>query len=217
MAGAVTASTLTTVAVFAPIALVGGFVGQLFAPFAITVTVALLASLLVSLTVVPVLAYWFLRPGRRRRRDRARSRRAAEAKELRSPLQRLPAGDPVRHRAALDHRAHRPGGPDRHVRAGHPAGDQLPRRQSAADTLSISQELPVGTSLAATDAAAKKVEAVLAAPDDVETYQVTVGNGGFNPFVGCGRRPHGHLSLTLRDGRRRQATSTTSSATRSAS
>ncbi|HEX2771382.1 MAG TPA: efflux RND transporter permease subunit, partial [Micromonosporaceae bacterium] len=50
VAGAVTASTLTTVAVFAPIALVGGFVGQLFAPFAITVTVALLASLLVSLT-----------------------------------------------------------------------------------------------------------------------------------------------------------------------
>ena len=57
-----TASTLTTVAVFVPIALVGGFVGQLFAPFAITVTVALLASLLVSLTVMPVLAYWFLKP-----------------------------------------------------------------------------------------------------------------------------------------------------------
>ncbi|GAA3164818.1 hypothetical protein GCM10020001_107160 [Nonomuraea salmonea] len=55
-----TASTLTTVAVFAPIALVGGMVGELFSPFAITVTVALLASLVVSLTVVPVLAYWFL-------------------------------------------------------------------------------------------------------------------------------------------------------------
>ena len=104
VAGAVTASTLTTVAVFAPIALVGGFVGQLFAPFAITVTVALLASLLVSLTVVPVLAYWFLRPAARRRRRARRSARAAEEKELRSPLQRaLPAGDPVRHHAALDH------------------------------------------------------------------------------------------------------------------
>ncbi|WP_345407388.1 efflux RND transporter permease subunit [Nonomuraea salmonea] len=45
---------------FAPIALVGGMVGELFSPFAITVTVALLASLVVSLTVVPVLAYWFL-------------------------------------------------------------------------------------------------------------------------------------------------------------
>ena len=81
MAGAVTASTLTTVAVFAPIALVGGFVGQLFAPFAITVTVALLASLLVSLTVVPVLAYWFLRPagGGADERGGARGRRGEGA------------------------------------------------------------------------------------------------------------------------------------------
>src|SRR3712207_3986743 len=86
VAGAVTASTLTTVAVFVPIALVGGFVGQLFTPFAVTVTVALLASLLVSLTVVPVLAYWFLRPATGG--DPEDVRRAAEARELRSPLQR---------------------------------------------------------------------------------------------------------------------------------
>ena len=68
VAGAVTASTLTTVAVFLPIAFVGGFVGELFGPFSITVTVALLASLLVSLTVVPVLGYWFLRPAREKQR-----------------------------------------------------------------------------------------------------------------------------------------------------
>ena len=61
VAGAITASTLTTVAVFAPIALVSGVAGQLFRPFAITVTIALLASLLVALTVVPVMAYWFMR------------------------------------------------------------------------------------------------------------------------------------------------------------
>ena len=41
-AGAVTASTLTTVAVFSPIALVGGIVGELFSSFAMTITVALL-------------------------------------------------------------------------------------------------------------------------------------------------------------------------------
>lgn len=61
VAGAITASTLTTVAVFLPIALVSGIAGQLFRPFAITVTIALLASLLVALTIVPVLAYWFMR------------------------------------------------------------------------------------------------------------------------------------------------------------
>lgn len=67
VAGAITASTLTTVAVFLPIAFVGGIAGELFRPFALTVTIALLASLLVALTIVPVLAYWFLRPSRARR------------------------------------------------------------------------------------------------------------------------------------------------------
>ena len=65
VAGAVTASTLTTVTVFAPVAIVSGVVGELFRPFAITVAVALGASLLVSMTIVPVLAYWFLRWRRR--------------------------------------------------------------------------------------------------------------------------------------------------------
>ena len=62
--GAITASTITTVAVFLPMAFVSGMVGELFRPFAFTVTIALGASLFVALTIVPVLAYWFLRDGR---------------------------------------------------------------------------------------------------------------------------------------------------------
>jgi multidrug efflux pump subunit AcrB len=65
VAGAVTASTLTTVAVFAPVAVVSGITGELFRPFSTTVAMALGASLLVSLTIVPVLAYWFLRSAKR--------------------------------------------------------------------------------------------------------------------------------------------------------
>ncbi len=61
VAGAITASTVTTVAVFLPIALVGGMAGVLFRPFAFTVAIAMGASLLVALTIVPVLAYWILR------------------------------------------------------------------------------------------------------------------------------------------------------------
>ena len=53
VAGAITSATLTTVAVFLPLGLVGGIVSQLFLPFALTVTFALLASLVVALTVVP--------------------------------------------------------------------------------------------------------------------------------------------------------------------
>jgi HAE1 family hydrophobic/amphiphilic exporter-1 len=71
VATAVTASTITTVAVFLPIALVGGLTGELFRPFALTITMALAASLFVALTIVPVLAYWFLRsPNDPRRRQR---------------------------------------------------------------------------------------------------------------------------------------------------
>ena len=69
VAGAITASTLTTVAVFLPIAFVSGIAGQLFRPFAITVSVALIASLVVSLTIVPVLASWFLNRAPKHRPD----------------------------------------------------------------------------------------------------------------------------------------------------
>ncbi|AUZ89034.1 hydrogenase expression protein, partial [Arthrobacter agilis] len=51
VAGAITASTLTTVAVFAPIGFVGGLAGELFRPFAVTTGIALLASLAVALTI----------------------------------------------------------------------------------------------------------------------------------------------------------------------
>ncbi len=57
VAGAITASTVTTVAVFLPLGFAGGFVSQFFLAFSLTVTFALLASLVVALTVVPVLAY----------------------------------------------------------------------------------------------------------------------------------------------------------------
>jgi HAE1 family hydrophobic/amphiphilic exporter-1 len=60
VARAITASTLTTVMVFLPIGFVGGLVSQLFLPFALTVTFALLASLACALTVVPVLAFLFI-------------------------------------------------------------------------------------------------------------------------------------------------------------
>jgi HAE1 family hydrophobic/amphiphilic exporter-1 len=60
VASAITSSTLTTVAVFLPLGFVGGLVSQFFLPFALTVTFALLASLLCALTVVPVLASLFI-------------------------------------------------------------------------------------------------------------------------------------------------------------
>lgn len=54
-------STLVTVAVFAPLIFVGGMVGELFMPFALTMTFALGASLLVAITIVPALSHFLFR------------------------------------------------------------------------------------------------------------------------------------------------------------
>lgn len=50
-------STIVTIAVFLPLALVGGQIGELFIPFALTIVFALAASLLISITLVPMLAH----------------------------------------------------------------------------------------------------------------------------------------------------------------
>ena len=60
---AIFASTLTTIVVFVPLGFIEGLVGAFFLPFALTVSFALIASLLVALTAVPVLGAYLLRPG----------------------------------------------------------------------------------------------------------------------------------------------------------
>lgn len=56
VSSAITSSTITTVAVFLPLAMISGMVGKVFVPFAVTVVICILASLLVALTVVPVMS-----------------------------------------------------------------------------------------------------------------------------------------------------------------
>ncbi|SFB09187.1 MULTISPECIES: efflux RND transporter permease subunit [unclassified Bacillus (in: firmicutes)] len=54
-------STLVTVAIFAPLIFVGGMVGELFTPFALTMTFSLGASLIVAITVVPALSHFLFK------------------------------------------------------------------------------------------------------------------------------------------------------------
>ena len=56
----ITASTITTIAVFLPVGLTGGMVGQMFNEFSLTITSLLIASLLIALTLVPLLCYLFI-------------------------------------------------------------------------------------------------------------------------------------------------------------
>ncbi len=61
VASAITSSTLTTSAVFLPLGLVGGIISKFFVPLSLTVALALLASLIVSVTIIPVLVSVFIK------------------------------------------------------------------------------------------------------------------------------------------------------------
>jgi HAE1 family hydrophobic/amphiphilic exporter-1 len=186
VAGAVTSSTLTTVAVFLPIGLVGGMVGELFGSFSLTVTAALLASLLVSLTVVPVLSYWFLRPPKGTPEDADEARRIAEEKEAKSRLQRIYV--PVL-RFATRRRLTSVALAIVVLVGTFGMAPLLKTNffdQGEQEVLSVKQELKPGTSLAATNAQAKKVEQLLADTKGVKDYQVTIGSSGFMAAFGGG-------------------------------
>ncbi|PXA65677.1 efflux RND transporter permease subunit [Cryobacterium arcticum] len=230
VAGAITASTITTVTVFLPISFVGGSTGELFRPFALTVTIALLASLLVALTIVPVLAYWFLRA--------PKPATVTDSPEDESPV----AIDPVTAPAALASVAtgtvttatavlprNRHAAPDVDGFDERDAREQPSRLQkgylpiirwtlrhyvstlllaalvlvgtvallpfmkvnflgsTGQSTFQVSQELPVGTSLAAQDAASTAVEDLVRGVDGVSIVQVSIGGGSaFAAFAGGG-------------------------------
>ncbi|WP_185845551.1 efflux RND transporter permease subunit [Kibdelosporangium aridum] len=196
--GAVVSSTLTTVAVFLPIAFIGGFIGQVFGPFAVTITVALLASLLVALTIVPAFAYWFLRTpsGATSPEERERIHQEASERERRSLLQRIYV--PVIRFATRRRLTTLMIGALVFVGTAGLA-TQLQTNyldQSDTTTVTVSQKMPVGTSLTTTDAAAAKVERILAEYPEVAISQVTIGASGTSGAFG-GESNGGEASFTI--------------------
>ncbi|WP_254791674.1 efflux RND transporter permease subunit [Curtobacterium sp. MCBA15_005] len=205
VAGAVTASTLTTVAVFLPVAFVAELVGELFRPFAVTVTLALVASLFVSLTIVPVLAYWWLRPPKAKPGD-ATTASEAEAEAVAAPS--APDVEHDRSEGALASAAdlHDAGTADRLRRVYLPVLRWVVRKpvvvillavivlggtvatlpfvttnylgDSGQNTFTVTQDLKAGSSLAVQSESARKVERALQDVDGVETVQTTIGTSG---------------------------------------
>ncbi|MEV6238422.1 efflux RND transporter permease subunit [Lentzea sp. NPDC051838] len=197
--GAVVSSTLTTVAVFLPIAFIGGFIGQVFGPFAITVTVALLASLVVSLTIVPAFAYWFLRSPAGA--DPERIHREAQEKERRSLLQRIyvPVIEFATRRRVTTLLV---GALVFLGTAGLATQLQINYLDSSdTTTISVKQQLPAGTSLAATDEAARKVEKILTEYQEIASSQVTIGaSGSTGSFGDASNGGEATFTVTVKDG-----------------
>jgi len=203
VAGAVTASTVTTVVVFLPVAFVAELVGELFRPFALTVTMALVASLLVSLTIVPVLAYWFLRaPKPHKHAGATTSSAAADAPTDTAPPGRSATTGALASAADL----HDAAAPDRLRRGYQPVLRWVLRTpwtvlilavvvlggtaaalpfvktnylgDSGQNTFTVTQDLDPGTSLDVQSDEARKVERQLRAVDGVDTVQTTIGTSG---------------------------------------
>ncbi len=194
VAVAVTASTVTTVAVFLPVAFVGDITGELFRPFALTVTMALLSSLFVALTIVPVLAYWFL------------GTTTTDKKTVHKHAEGEPTPDAVGHAAYGSVEYDELETPTRLQKVYLPvihwtlkfpavvlvlallilAGSGLAASglktnfigNSGQNTLTVTQTLPLGTSLDAQYAASEVVEQKLEGIDGVQTVLLTIGSGG---------------------------------------
>lgn len=174
--GAITSSTIATAAVFLPIGVVGGQVGELFRPFAITVSLALMASLLVALTIIPVLAYWFLKaPAPADEAEIALRVREAEAKDDRTWLRRV-------YTPVLSWSLARPWivvALSFVLLLGTFALTPFLKTNflgaAGQNTLTVSQVLEPGASLARQDAAARVIEDKLQDVDAVESVQTTVG------------------------------------------
>lgn len=170
VAGAITASTLTTVAVFLPIAFTTGLVGEFFQPFSVAVTIALLASLLIALTIIPVLAYWFLKTPKRVQRADSHEKVGILEKAYVPMIRWVTRYRVVTLIIALALL----------VSAGWGATklDTNLIGNSNSNSFTISQQLPATADLDTTNKAAQEVEAILKNIQGIKNYQVTIGSGG---------------------------------------
>ncbi|MFC4077486.1 efflux RND transporter permease subunit [Salinithrix halophila] len=167
VAAAVTASTLTTVFVFVPVIFVQGIVGQLFKEFAFTVSFSLLASLLVSLTVVPVLSAAIMK-----KPWKGWNRQQKENGVYRSFRNGLSWA--LSHRKTVLASAFLLfliGG----VGVWKVGTEFLPASDEGVFTVEV--KMPSGTGLEKTKAVSKKVEEILNEEKDIANYQATIGEG----------------------------------------
>ena len=208
VSGAITAATITTVAVFLPIALVTGLIGEIFRPFAFTFAIALVASLFVSLTIVPVLAYWFLKSpakaaaeaGKDLEAFAAEARETEEAKERKSWLQRgyLPILRWTQRRPVITILASLLVLVFTFALVPQLKTDFI--GNSGSSGFVVNQVTPAGATFKDKDVAAAKLEAILLAREEIEVVQTSIGSSG-DARVAFGASAGGtSVQVTTKDG-----------------
>ena len=186
--GAITASTLTTIAVFLPVIFISGLIGRIFTEFAMTISFSLLASLFVALTVIPMMASRMLKKPKRdleTRRRRSKSYRNFERSVIWS----------LRHRKTVL-------GLTTVLLAVSALGlykvgtEFLPATDEG--FVSIAVNLPDGASAEATGEVIRKIEERLKQEEDVEVYVSLTGGTQQGLAQGSGEADKGELYVKLK-------------------
>jgi HAE1 family hydrophobic/amphiphilic exporter-1 len=185
VAVAIFSATVTTMAVFLPLGLIGGLIGTFFLPFGLTVTYALAASFVVSITVVPALTYMLIR-----------QEHIPEEKETAMQRWYTPALE-----WSLKHRGATLG-----IAAVIFLGSlfllsQLPQSfipGLGEPTINTTISLPSGTPIVETNALVENFEAELATLSGIEKIQTEVGSGGgFEAIFGGGGVSQNAANVTI--------------------
>jgi len=165
------ASTVTTVVVFLPIGLMGGMIGNFFLPFGMTVTYALLSSFVVAITIVPLLAYLFIR-----KEHLPPAGEETVPQKVYTPVLKW----------VLNHRLLTLVAAIAIFMGSMWLLGQRPQTfipDLGEPTINVSVDLPSGTTMAETDELVHEMEASLAEMDGIHVYQSQVGiSGGMQAF-----------------------------------
>ena len=207
VAMAVTASTLTTIAVFIPIVYVEGMITEIFKQLALTVSISLLASLVVALTLTPLLSsrllvvevnnnnqekggilrrYSRLFGQRLEELDNAYGRRLAWCLNNRKKVVGIAI---VLFILSL-------------VLVPFVGAEFLPATDEG--RISVSVRLPVGSTLEATEEVAERVARIAAELPQVQDVLYTVGSGGDMMGIGSGGSEQASIDITLVPAEERQ-------------
>lgn len=185
--GAIIASTLTTLAVFVPIIFITGIIGEIFTEFALTISFSLFASLVVALTVVPMMASRMLKEAKVDMESRRR-----RSKSLNGFLRSV--GWALRNRALVLITT-----VFLFVLSGfglYKVGTEfLPATDEG--FVSVSVQLPNGSSPDATEEVVEQIERQLKKEEDIEVYVSLIGGTQESLAQGAANREHGEIYVKL--------------------
>lgn len=187
IAGAITASTLTTISVFLPVVFLEGFTADIFKEMALTVSISLLASLFIALTLVPMIASKTLRA------DTSKHHKVMNAT---TNFYKRILGWTLRNRAVVIILSFI-------IFAGSIYGvlergmEYFP--ESDQGQLTVTVEMPVGTEFEETVKKVAEVEAILETYEEVDIVSASVlGGGGMFGFGGgSGSADTGTITVVL--------------------